>query len=41
MFVQFFSSAFVGLVGWWLKNGMTVPSRVMAEQAGILFKRNL
>ncbi|MBM7694683.1 AcrR family transcriptional regulator [Peribacillus deserti] len=40
VFVQFFSSAFVGLVEWWFKNGMSVPPRVMAEQVGMLFERN-
>ncbi|MCY7939610.1 TetR/AcrR family transcriptional regulator [Bacillus inaquosorum] len=41
VFVQFFSSAFVGLVEWWFKNRMPVPPRVMAEQVGLLFERNL
>lgn len=40
VFIQFFSSAFVGLIEWWFKNGMPVPPRTMAEQVGVLFERN-
>ncbi|CAH0311322.1 hypothetical protein SRABI84_04869 [Peribacillus simplex] len=40
VFIQFFSSAFVGLLEWWFKNGMPVSPRSMAEQVGLLFERN-
>jgi hypothetical protein len=39
--IEFFSSAFVGLLEWWFKNGMHVPPRTMAEQVGMLFEKNL
>ncbi len=39
--LQFFGSAIVGAVEWWFKNGMPLPARVMAEQTGALFDRNL
>lgn len=37
--VQFIANAYVGLVEWWLKNGMPYPPRVMAEQVGDLIER--
>ncbi len=37
--VQFIANAYVGLVEWWLKNGMPYPPRVMAEQVGDLLER--
>jgi AcrR family transcriptional regulator len=39
--LQFFSSAIVGAVEWWFKNGMPFPARVIAEQTGALLDRNL
>ncbi|WP_134704433.1 TetR/AcrR family transcriptional regulator [Ammoniphilus sp. YIM 78166] len=36
---QFIANAYVGLVEWWLKNGMPYPPRVMAEQVGDLLER--
>lgn len=39
--LHFFSSAVVGAVEWWFKNGMHVPTDVIAEQTGILLDRNL
>lgn len=39
--VQFFGTAYVGTVEWWIKNGMPYPPRVMAEQVGLLLERNL
>jgi len=39
--VQFVANAYVGIVEWWLKNGMPYPPRIMAEQVGILLERNL
>lgn len=37
--VQFVANAYVGVVEWWLKNGMPYPPRVMAEQVGDLLER--
>lgn len=39
--IQFFSSAMVGTVEWWFKNGMHIPTKVIAEQTGALLDRNL
>ncbi|MBU8589268.1 TetR/AcrR family transcriptional regulator [Priestia megaterium] len=39
--LQFFASAIVGTVEWWFKNGMQVPTNVIAEQTGIFLDRNL
>ncbi len=36
--VQFVASAYVGVVEWWLTNGMPYPPRVMADQVGTLFE---
>ncbi|WP_079914852.1 TetR/AcrR family transcriptional regulator [Paenibacillus sp. 32352] len=36
--VHFVASAYVGVVEWWLRNGMPCPPRVMAEQVGTLFE---
>ncbi|WP_248928897.1 TetR/AcrR family transcriptional regulator [Paenibacillus hamazuiensis] len=36
--VHFVASAYVGVVEWWLTNGMPYPPRVMAEQVGTLFE---
>lgn len=37
--VQFVANAYVGVVEWWLKNGMPHPPRVMAEKVGELLDR--
>lgn len=37
--VQFVANAYVGVVEWWLKNGMPYPPRVMAEKVGDLLDR--
>jgi len=37
--VQFVSNAYVGIVEWWLKEGMPHPPRVMAEKVGELLER--
>jgi hypothetical protein len=37
--VQFVANAYVGVVEWWLKNGMPYPPRVMAEKVGDLLER--
>jgi AcrR family transcriptional regulator len=39
--VQFFGTAYVGVVEWWILNGMPYPPHVMAEQVGTLLERNL
>lgn len=39
--LQFLGSAYVGIVEWWLKNGMPHTPHVMAEQVGILLERNI
>jgi AcrR family transcriptional regulator len=39
--VQFISTAYVGVLEWWLTNGMPYPAHVMAEQVGTLLERNL
>ncbi|MBB6636614.1 TetR/AcrR family transcriptional regulator [Cohnella thailandensis] len=36
--VHFVASAYVGVVEWWLTNGMPYPPRVMADQVGTLFE---
>lgn len=36
--VQLVASAYVGVVEWWLTNGMPHPPRVMADQVGTLFE---
>lgn len=37
--VHFVANAYVGVVEWWLKNGMPDPPRVMAEKVGDLLER--
>jgi AcrR family transcriptional regulator len=39
--VQFFGTAYVGVVEWWIMNGMPYPPHVMAKQVGTLLERNL
>jgi AcrR family transcriptional regulator len=39
--VQFFATAYVGILEWWIMNGLPYPPHVMAEQVGILLERNL
>lgn len=36
--VHFVASAYLGVVEWWLMNGMPFPPRVMADQVGSLFE---
>lgn len=36
--VQFVGTAYVGVVEWWLTNGMPYPPHVMAEQVGTLLE---
>jgi AcrR family transcriptional regulator len=39
--LQFIVTSYVGVVEWWLTNGMPYPPEVMAEQVGLLLERNL
>ncbi|MBA2876252.1 TetR/AcrR family transcriptional regulator [Thermaerobacillus caldiproteolyticus] len=39
--LQFIVNSYVGIVEWWIANGMPYPPHVMAEQVGILLERNL
>ncbi|PLR85832.1 TetR family transcriptional regulator [Bacillus sp. V33-4] len=39
--LQFIVTSYVGIVEWWITNGMPYPPHVMAEQVGILLERNL
>lgn len=39
--VEFVANAYVGVVEWWLKNGMPYSPRVLAEQVGRLLDRIL
>lgn len=39
--LQFIVTSYVGIVEWWITNGMPYPPQVMAEQVGILIERNL
>jgi len=37
--VQFVANGYVGIVEWWLKNGMPYPPRIMADKVGELLER--
>ncbi|WP_028402301.1 TetR/AcrR family transcriptional regulator [Ectobacillus panaciterrae] len=39
--VEFVANAYVGVVEWWLKNGMPYSPQEMAEKVGDLLERNL
>nr|WP_263323540.1 TetR/AcrR family transcriptional regulator [Neobacillus sp. Marseille-Q6967] len=39
--LQFIVTSYVGIVEWWITNGMPYPPHVMSEQVGILLERNL
>ncbi len=39
--LQFIVTSYVGVVEWWIKNGMPFPPQVMSEQVGLLLERNL
>ncbi|SFB04143.1 transcriptional regulator, TetR family [Cohnella sp. OV330] len=39
--LQYAGTAYVGIIEWWIKNGMPHPPRVMAEQVGTLLGRSL
>jgi hypothetical protein len=38
--LQFIVTSYVGIVEWWITNGMPYPPHVLAEQVGILLERN-
>ncbi|AIQ48609.1 TetR family transcriptional regulator [Paenibacillus sp. FSL R7-0273] len=38
---EFVANAFVGVVEWWIKNGMPYSTQEMAEKVGELLERNL
>jgi len=39
--LQYAGTAYVGVIEWWIKNGMPHPPRVMAKQVGALLERTL
>ncbi len=39
--LQFIVTSYVGVVEWWITNGMPFPPQVMSEQVGLLLERNL
>ncbi len=36
---SFMGTAFVGIVEWWISNGMPYPPHIMAKQVGVLLER--
>lgn len=39
--LQYAGNAYVGVIEWWIRNGMPYPPRTMAKQAGALLGRSL
>lgn len=39
--LQYAGLAYVGIIEWWIKNGMPYPPQVMAEHVGTLLERSL
>ncbi|AIQ47142.1 TetR family transcriptional regulator [Paenibacillus sp. FSL R7-0273] len=39
--LQYMGNAYVGVVEWWITNGMPIPPAEMAKQAGILLERTV
>jgi AcrR family transcriptional regulator len=39
--LQFIATAYVGVVEWWITNGMPYPPQVIAKQVGILLERTV
>ncbi|MEF2968682.1 TetR/AcrR family transcriptional regulator [Paenibacillus sp. M1] len=39
--LQFAGTAYVGVIEWWIRNGMPYPPQVMAKQVGALLERSL
>lgn len=39
--LQYAGTAYVGVIEWWIRNGMPYPPRIIAKQAGALLERTL
>lgn len=39
--LQYAGTAYVGIIEWWIKNGMPYPPQVVARQVGVLLERSL
>jgi len=39
--LQYAGNAYVGVIEWWIRNGMPYPPQVMAKQVGVLLERSL
>jgi len=39
--LQYAGTAYVGVIEWWIKNGMPYSPQVMAKQVGALLERSL
>lgn len=39
--LQYAGTAYVGVIEWWIRNGMPYPPKAMAKQVGILLGRSL
>jgi len=39
--LQYAGTAYVGVIEWWIRNGMPYPPKAMAKQVGILSGRSL
>lgn len=39
--LQYAGTAYVGVIEWWIKNGMPHPPEAMAKQVGVLLERTL
>ncbi len=39
--LQYAGNAYVGIIEWWIRNGMPLPPQTMAKQVGVLLGRSL
>jgi len=39
--LQYAGTAYVGVIEWWIRNGMPYPPKIMAKQVGALLERSL
>jgi hypothetical protein len=39
--LQYAGTAYVGVIEWWIRNGMPYPPQIMAKQVGALLERSL
>ncbi|MCR2805598.1 TetR/AcrR family transcriptional regulator [Paenibacillus soyae] len=39
--LQYAGTAYVGVIEWWIRNGMPYPPKIMAKQVGTLLERSL